>query len=389
MKQIYSNRILESKPSFVREILKYASQPGMISFAGGLPNPIAIPTKALALSSTRVIKENGYKTFQYSNSEGLLPLRELIAKRYYDRFHYEVSADEILITTGSQQANDLVGKVLLNKGDKVLIEKPAYLGAIQILSMYEPKFLEVDLEEDGPDLNMLEDLLKTNDIKLMYTVPNFQNPTGITYSLEKRKKICELLNQYQVVLIEDDPYGDLRFQGMDLPYIGADKLEHSILFGSFSKIISPGVRIGYLCTKDKELMQKLIIAKQATDLHTDILAQHILYDYLIHNDLEEHISDIKHLYRKQSSTMIECLNSFLSSKITFTKPEGGMFLWAKRIDNGSAKELFHECINSNVAFVPGDPFYINATKAPTFRLNYTNSNEDEIIQGVKRIAKAI
>ncbi len=300
-----------------------------------------------------------------------------------------MSADEILITTGSQQANDLVGKVLLNKGDKVLIEKPAYLGAIQILSMYEPKFLEVDLEEDGPDLNMLEDLLKTNDVKLMYTVPNFQNPTGITYSLEKRKKICELLNQYQVVLIEDDPYGDLRFQGMDLPYIGADKLEHSILFGSFSKIISPGVRIGYLCTKDKELMQKLIIAKQATDLHTDILAQHILYDYLIHNDLEEHISDIKHLYRKQSSTMIECLNSFLSSKITFTKPEGGMFLWAKRIDNGSAKELFHECINSNVAFVPGDPFYINATKAPTFRLNYTNSNEDEIIQGVKRIAKAI
>lgn len=386
MNQIFTERIRNAKPSFVREILKYTSQKDVISFAGGLPNPIAIPTEALSESTDRIIQDLGYKVFQYSNSEGLLCLRQWIAKRYEERYHLEVTAEDILITTGSQQANDLVGKVLLEKGDKVLIEKPAYLGAIQIFSLYEPEFLTVDLMEDGPDLNLLEDLLKTNDIKLMYTVPNFQNPTGITYSHEKRMKIRALLEKYQTVLIEDDPYGELRFRGNHLPYIGAGNLENSILYGTFSKTVAPGMRIGYVCTKNKEIMKHLLTAKQASDLHTNLLAQYVIYDYLMHNDYESHISRIKDLYHAQSSTMVESMRSYLFQDITFTEPEGGMFLWATLTNGESSLELFQRCIASNVAFVPGDPFYTSLSNVPSFRLNYTNSNEAEIITGIQKIA---
>lgn len=385
MNQIYSNRILNTKPSFVREILKYAVQDDMISFAGGLPNPVAFPVDAFSESTTRIMKESGYKVFQYSNSEGLLSLREQIAQRYFKRFHLQFNPEDILITTGSQQANDLIGKALLEKGDKVLVESPTYLGALQIYSMFEPEFITVDLESDGPDLAMLEDILKHNQIKIYYSIPNFQNPTGISYSAEKRKKMCELLSQYNVVLIEDDPYGELRFRGEDLPYVGAGKLENSVLFGTFSKTLTPGIRLGYVCTKNHTLMKHMITAKQATDLHTDIMAQYMIDDYLKHNDYEKHIQSIKDLYHKQCSTMVEQIKLYLGNEISVTDPDGGMFLWANLKNGSSSLKLFNEAIKLGVAFVPGDPFYSNRTDVSTFRLNYTNSSIDEIKEGVQRL----
>lgn len=265
MNTIYSERILKTPTSFVREILKVTEDEDIISFAGGLPNPVSFPQKAMMESTNRIMEQEGAKLFQYSTTEGLRALREMIALRYQKRDNLKVSADDILITTGSQQGLDLIGKVLLNKGDKVLLEKPAYLGAIQSFTVYEPEFVQINLSEEGLDTDVLESELKKDPVKLMYTVPNYQNPTGLTYSSENRKKIARILSEYQTILIEDDPYGDLCFDGKRLPYIASEGLTNSVLFGSFSKIITPGMRIGWICTKNKELMKHLVTAKQATD----------------------------------------------------------------------------------------------------------------------------
>ncbi len=236
---LFSTRIQNTPSSFIREILKVTQEKDIISFAGCLPNPISFPSRELEESSHRIIHDFKSQVFQYATTEGHEPLREYIAKRYQDKFHLPVTKDDILITTGSQQALDLIGKVLINKGDAIGIEKPGYLGAIQTFSMYEPTFKEIDLLEHGLDITMLKDTMDKSPLKLLYTVPNFQNPTGITYGKETRDKLFSLLQNTDTFLIEDDPYGDLRFEGEDLPYIGAGKLPNSILLGSISKIISP------------------------------------------------------------------------------------------------------------------------------------------------------
>lgn len=389
MNALFSNRILNTKKSFIREILKVTQNKEVISFAGGLPNPISFPMEALKTSMNRVVDENGANAFQYATTEGYLPLREQIALRYKKRFGLNISPDDILITSGSQQALDLIGKVLINTGDHVLIEKPGYLGTIQALSLYEPEFHGIDLLEDGLDVAALAKALKAYSPKLLYTVPNFQNPTGLTYSLEKRKAIGELLKATSTYLIEDDPYGELRFSGEDLPYMGSYDLEHSILLGSFSKIVTPGMRIGWICTKDHDLMDKLIIAKQASDLHTNFFSQCVISDYLAHNDLDEHISKIKALYKEQSATMVDAIRTYLPGNIKVTVPEGGMFLWATLPEGISSLDLFHLAAKENVAFVPGEPFYTEELTSRTFRLNYTNSDSDTIQEGIKRLAKVI
>ncbi len=389
MSEMFSNRILNTKKSFIREILKVTQNKEVISFAGGLPNPISFPIEALKTSMNRVVDENGSNAFQYATTEGYLPLREQIATRYKKRFGLEVSPSDILITSGSQQALDLIGKALINKDDHVLIEKPGYLGTIQALSLYEPQFHGINLLEDGLDIQFLEAALKAYAPKLLYTVPNFQNPTGLTYSKEKREAICELLKTTSTYLIEDDPYGELRFSGEDLPYIGSHGLEHSILLGSFSKIVTPGMRIGWICTKDSKLMDKLIIAKQASDLHTNFFSQCVISDYLAHNDLDEHIRKIKSLYKEQSSAMVNAIKTYFPGNIQITIPEGGMFLWATLPEGTSSLELFDLASKENVAFVPGEPFYTEELTSRTFRLNYTNSDSETIEEGIKRLAKVI
>lgn len=386
MPNIYSDRIKKTKPSFTREILKVSGNKDIISFAGGLPNPISFPLKELSESSTRIIRDNKEAVFQYATTEGYLPLRQYIANRYKKRFGIDFLPEDIMITTGSQQGLDLLGKVFINKGDKILIEEPGYLGAIQAFSLFEPEFIPLTLEEDGVNLSELEEALKKDKVKLYYCVPNYQNPTGLSYSSEKREAVYKILQKYNVVLVEDDPYSELCFDNVTLPYIGANKLENSILFGSFSKTITPGMRLGFLCTKNKEIMQYVITAKQGSDLHTNIFGQHLIHDYLQHNDYEEHISKIKSLYQLQCNTMLEAMKKHFPDYVSYTTPNGGMFIWATLHNGLPTIDLIHEATNAKVLFVPGDPFYTYRERVNTMRLNYTNSDIDTINEGIKRLA---
>lgn len=389
METIFSEGIKKTPSSFIRDILKVTEDSSIISFAGGLPHPVSFPVAELQESSNRVIQDFGSNVFQYASSQGLSHLRKYIANRYQTKFGFACEEDDILITTGSQQALDLIGKVLLNKGDKIGMEMPGYLGAIQSCSYFQPEFCEISLEEDGMNLEELKGCLQKDNVKFIYTVPNFQNPTGITYSEEKRIEICKLMSSYETFLIEDDPYGDLRFEGRGLPYIGAGKLPGSILLGSISKIITPGFRLGWICTKNKTLMNQLVIAKQASDLHSNIFSQYIIWDYLIHNDLEGHIEKIRLLYQKQCTAMLAAIKEFFPQNVTSTVPQGGMFLWVTLPKTQSAIELFQRAVIKKVAFVPGDPFYVNRTGVATMRLNYTNSDLETIREGIYRLSQLI
>ena len=384
----FSERILNTPASFIREILKVIQQDDIISFAGGLPNPVSFPKEELKQSMERVIDQYGDEVFQYSSTEGYRPLREWVAKRYRDEYGMDVQAVDVLITTGSQQALDLMGKVLINPGDALAIEEPGYLGAIQAFTVFEPDFCPVPLLDDGMDLDRLEQILEERNVKLLYTVPNFQNPTGLTYSVEKRNALCSLLNRYSAYLIEDDPYGQLKFEGEALPYIGSFGLKKSVLFGTISKIITPGMRLGWICTKDRELMQHLVTAKQAADLHSNIFAQYAVYDYLMNHELNEHIGKIKALYKEQSDVMLQAMKDFFPDTVTYTMPKGGMFVWGSLPEGESSLELFDRAMKEKVAFVPGNPFYVNDEKpVPTFRLNYTNSEPEVIREGIRRLGR--
>ncbi|MCC8183305.1 aminotransferase-like domain-containing protein [Cloacibacillus porcorum] len=385
----YSDRILSTPSSFIRDILKVTQDPSVISFAGGLPNPISFPEEALKESACRIIDNEGGKVFQYSTTEGHLPLRQFVADKYNKNFGLNITPEDVLITTGSQQALDLIAKTLLNKGDRVIIEEPGYLGAIQAFCMFEPEFLPVTLEDDGLDLKKLEEALKKERVKFAYVVPNFQNPTGLTYSKERREAVCALFDRYDTVLVEDDPYGELRFKGEKLPYIGAGRLPHSVLLGTFSKTVTPGMRLGFIITQDKELMNHLVTAKQSSDLHTNIFSQYMIADYLAHNEYQKHVDKIIALYKGQAEAMLAAMKEYFPAHVKYTEPEGGMFIWVTLPEGQSALDLFHKAMEKKVAFVPGDPFYAGKTNVNTFRLNYTNSTPETIREGIKRLAEVL
>jgi len=388
MKTQFASRMDHVKKSFIREILKVTENPEVISFAGGLPNPESFPVEEINIATQKVLSEDGKKVLQYSTTEGYLPLRRMISDRYNQRFGLKIDEDEILITNGSQQALDLISKVFLDKGDDVLIERPGYLGAIQALSVYEPNFHTVMLDDNGVDLDSLETVLKSHTPKFFYTVPNFQNPSGRTYSIENRKAVAEILKRYDTILIEDDPYGELRFMGNDMPPMKTFLGDNGILLGSFSKIVAPGMRLGWICA-NPEIMEKLIIVKQAADLHTNSFSQRVVCQYLEDNDLDLHIRKIKKMYKSQRDCMVEMIGRYFPSQVRCTQPQGGMFLWVTLPKGMSSLKLFELASKVNVAFVPGDPFYVDENNTNTLRLNYTNSNEEEIEEGIKRLGKAI
>jgi 2-aminoadipate transaminase len=385
---MFAKRMGKVHRSFIREILKVTEDPEIISFAGGLPNPQCFPVKQVAAAAARVFAVAGQNAMQYSTTEGFLPLREWIAARYRKRFGMAVDPDEILITNGSQQGLDLIGKVFLDEGDRVLLEKPAYLGAIQAFSIFQPEFRNVTLEDDGADLDQLQQCLENDQPKLFYTVANFQNPSGITYSPEKRAGVARLLQNCSTVLVEDDPYGELRFLGEATRPIRSYCIQRAILLGSFSKIIAPGLRMGWVYAPG-EIMEKLITAKQGADLHSNYLTQRIIYQHLKDNDLDQHISLIRATYKRQRDLMVQMLETYCPAEVKFTRPEGGMFLWVTLPEGVSALELFEVALQEKVAFVPGDAFYTDGNGANTMRLNFSNSDEAKIEKGIKLLGKAI
>jgi len=384
----FAARMAKTPRSFIREILKVTESPDIISFAGGLPDPSLIAVKELAEAARLVFETEGAAALQYSTTEGYAPLREFVAERYRRRLGLDVNADEILITSGSQQSLDLIGKVFIDAGDAVAIERPGYLGAIQAFSLYEPAFCPVPLTEDGPDTGALEDLLQEKTVKLFYGVPNSQNPSGITWSKEKRREVAALLRDAGAVFVEDDAYGELRFSGEPMPPVKKYLPEGTVMTGSFSKIAAPGMRLGWICAK-KEILDQLTVAKQATDLHTPILTQRILARYLADNNIDAPIKRICDTYRRRCDLMGGLIDDLFPEGVTHTRPEGGMFIWATLPAGISSMDLFERGLVENVAVLPGIPFYTDGGGDNTLRLNFSNAGDDRIEEGIRRLAKVL
>ncbi len=388
MHYTFAERMEKTPRSFIREILKVTQRPEIISFAGGLPNPSLFPIEELAETARAVIAEDGKSALQYSTTEGHLPLREWIASRYKKRLGIEVSPDEILITNGSQQCLDLIGKVFINKGSRVAIERPGYLGAIQAFSMYEPEFCPVDLTESGPDVMMLNSVLTDDNPCFFYGVPNSQNPSGITWNNENRREVSRLMEEHETVLVEDDAYGELRFRGDAVPCMRSLIPDLTVMTGSFSKIISPGMRMGWICAPE-EIVTQAVTVKQGTDLHSNILSQQIIARFLQDHPIEAHISRITEEYAKQCDCMLAAIQDRFPSDVSFTRPDGGMFIWATLPEGYSATELFERALKKDVAILPGTPFYTDGGGDSTMRLNFSNSTPDRIEDGIARLGSVL
>ena len=386
MESLFATRMNTIPKSFIREILKVTEKPEVISFAGGLPNPRLFPTEQLAQAASNVLAGDARSALQYSTSEGYQPLREYIAQRYLQKRGLTVSPDEILITNGSQQGLDLIGKVFLDKGDAVAIERPAYLGAIQALSTYEPRFCPIALQGDGVDIESLGQALDEQAVKLFHTVINFQNPSGLSYSRDRREELARLLGAHNLVVVEDDPYGELRFSGETPPSLRHWLADRTLMLGSFSKTVAPGLRMGWICAP-QAITEKLVIAKQASDLHTNFLCQRILHEYLINNDIDEHIALITAQYRKGQGAMIAAIREHFPPEVRTTHPEGGMFLWVTLPESLSALDLFEHAVEEKVAFVPGTPFFVDGGGTHNMRLNFTNADEARIEEGIRRLGR--
>ena len=345
------------------------------------------PRQELRQATAEVFETFGGDVFQYGNSEGYAGLRELIAARYR-RKGLDVAAEDVLITNGSQQGLDLLGKILVNEGDDVVIEEPGYLGAIQAFSIFRPHFRPVALTEEGMDVAALRSVMVTCRPKLMYAVPNFQNPSGISYSEAVRQEVAALMDGTPTVLVEDDPYGDLRYSGIPATSFGTLLPSNTVLLGSFSKTAVPGFRLGWIVAHG-EMMDKLVIAKQAADLHTSQFTQCVLYQYLKTNDIDAHIARIREAYGRQLRTMSECMDECFPESVSRTHPQGGMFIWAALHKEASSRALLELAMKDKVIFVPGDPFYVGRSETNTMRLNFSCADEETIRKGVKRLGAAI
>ncbi|MHC5228206.1 aminotransferase-like domain-containing protein [Enterococcus sp. LJL99] len=389
MKQHFSKRVSISDTDPVGEILRVASDPAIISFAGGLPAPELFPVEAVKEAANLVLEENGATILQYSDSQGFLALREMIAKRMSAE-GVQTDAEHIMIATGSQQVIDLTSKLFLDENDVVIVEKPTYLCAMDVFKSYGAKIISIEMDEHGMKTDVLEKVLAENpQTKLIYTIPTFQNPTGRTLTLERRKKIAELAAQYQVMVLEDNPYGAIRFAGEELPTIQSfDQSGHVIYTSTFSKILAPGLRIGWVVTSP-DLIKRYTMMKQSADLHSDVLSQAIITKFFEKNDIDAHIKKISQLYHQRYLKMQASIDRYFPSNVKTSRPEGGMFIWVEVPGVEDTQELFEACIQRKVAFVPGDPFYDQDATSGTFRLNYSNMSEEQIEIGIKRLGELL
>lgn len=376
------------EPSFIRQILSVTKRAEVISFAGGLPHPDTFPVEDVREATGRVLSGRGKRALQYTTTAGVDELRGWIAARYATRFDMTVDPDAILIVNGSQQALDLIAKILLDPGDHVLVEAPSYLGALQSLSLYQPSVRTVVLGSGGAEPGSFASALADHDPKLFYSVPNFQNPTGISYDAVTRAATARMLADSETLLIEDDPYGELRFRGVGLDPVSSGIRDRSFLMGSFSKVVAPGLRMGWVVAPPS-MIEPLHIVKQAADLHSNHLAQEILVELLGSFDLDAHLDATRARYAAGLTAMEEALDALLPDGSERTRPEGGMFLWLTLPIGLTAREVLDEAIARDVVFVPGDAFFLDGRGERSMRLNFTNGDPALISEGVHRLAEAI
>jgi 2-aminoadipate transaminase len=385
----FSERAQQLTSSAIREILKITALPNIISFAGGLPAPEGFPVKQLRQAYDRVLLQHSRVALQYGPTEGYAPLRAWVAAEL-NGAGAAVSPDEVLIVSGSQQALDLVGKIFIDTGSKVLVETPTYLGALQSFGLYQPRFESIASDEGGllPDALTPESM---RDARFLYTLPNFQNPTGRTLDRARRDALVERAAAGGLVVVEDDPYGELRYAGEPQPSLlalGREAGANVIRMGSFSKVLAPGLRLGYIVAQ-RGIIDKLIQAKQATDLHTSQLTQMAVYEIVKDGFLAEHLPKVRDLYHRQCGHMLEAMAKEFPASCTWTKPAGGMFIWATLPAHIDSTQLLARAVAQNVAFVPGAPFYAGAACANTLRLSFVTVTEEKIRSGIAILGKLI
>lgn len=387
----FSDLAMGLKASEIRELLKLTTMPEVISFAGGLPAPELFPLEELKKVDVEILSKEGQLAVQYGTTEGYLPLREKIAARMKKAFQVDCTPEEIVITSGSQQGLSLLAQIFLNKDDVILVESPTYLGAINAFKLCDPKFVEVPTDEKGIIPEELEKVLAEygDRVRLMYVIPEFQNPTGITWPMERRKAFMDIVNKYDFPIIEDDPYGELRYDGDVVPSLKSMDTKGNIIFlGSFSKIFMPGLRVAWMVA-DPVIIDKVVKLKQAVDLQSSSFAQRQASYFIDMFDLDAHVEKIKALYGKRRTLMYDSMKEYFPEGVTFTYPEGGLFTWVTLPENMDAKEIMPKVLEKNVAYVPGGPFYPNGGNANHFRLNYSNMPEDRIVEGIKRLGAVL
>ena len=386
----FANRMNRIKGSAIRELFKLVADPSIISFGGGNPARESFPKEDVGRISAQLLAEKGEVILQYGGTEGYIPLREVILEKLIPKKGFSAKMDEILITAGSTQAMDLLSKVFINPGDTILVEAPTFLGAIQTYNAYEANVVPVPMDDNGMMTDALEELIKKHNPKLIYCIPNFQNPSGRTMAKERRKRIAELAAEYDVFVMEDDPYGDLRYDGVAAPTVKSFDSAGKVLYlGSFSKIVSPGLRVGYT-VGDSTVIRKMTIGKQGSDLHCSILSQAIIAQYLKEDLLDSHIVEINADYRQRRDAMLTAMDKYFPKNCTYTRPEGGLFIWGEFNDKSvNVEELFRRSVQEQkVAFVPGEHFFTDPQNhINTFRLNYSAENAETITEGIRRLSR--
>jgi len=390
----YSQKISALKPSAIREILKAASVPGLIAFAAGNPAPEAFPAEEVREITAKILAENPVPALQYGVTEGYEPL--INAVRDWLRRDNSVGGegDAVVITSGAQQVMDLACKVLCDEGDTVLCEDPSFIGSLNCFRSYNAKLAGIPIEPDGLNLEALENALKTGkDIRFLYTIPNFQNPTGATMSLEKRRAVYALAQQYDILILEDNPYGDLRVAGEPLPAIKSMDIDGRVIYaGSFSKILAPGLRAGFFCAP-AEIAAKMVVGKQTSDVHTPMLVQLIVYNWLTQYDVHAHIAKIQEVYRRKLNLMCDLLDEKLSGFFNYVRPQGGLFVWGSLPDGVDMLSYVKACMEKRVAVVPGSAFLADPGSATNcIRLNFSTPGDEQIVAGVelmRQVAEAI
>lgn len=383
----FATRTRKMTSSAIRELLKLTEQPDVISFAGGLPAPEVFPVREFEEASHYVLQNQGPKALQYGATEGYQPLKKYLEEKMR-KYGVPAELKNILIVSGSQQALDLVGKIFINPGDYVLTDGPTYLGALQAWTPYEPNFLTVPLDDEGTRTDAVEEILRQKPVKFIYLLPNFHNPAGVTLSLERRQRLVELAARYGTFILEDDPYGELRFEGEDITPLVVMHKENVVYMSTFSKTLSPGIRLGWIVAPER-IINKLVQAKQGADLHSSSFVQMVASDICERGILRHHVRHIREVYKERRDVMLEAMQTYFPEGVKWTRPQGGLFLWVTLPEHVDTNELLKKAVEEKVAFVPGTAFYPYEGGKNSMRLNFSYAQPEIIVEGIKRLARVI